>query len=233
MLAVIDYRTNEQAVKNLREYTDDIYLFRTDRITYNSISGHPDIFIYQNKKDLIIAPNSPSSLFDFLNKHNIKFMVGEKTAGNTLKESTHYNCMATEKYFFHKKGFTEETILEANMNKKFINLPQAYTRCGLIHLLEDVFVTSDKGVEKELHKNNLKCFYFDPSEIKIFDHKHGFIGGTAGVIENKIFFNGNLDLHKDGEGLRNFINGLGIEIICLGNHKLYDGGGIFFINNVS
>ena len=80
-----------------------------------------------------------------------------------------------------------------------------------------------------INQLNLRCFYFDPSDINIYDHKHGFIGGTAGVIDNKIFFNGNIELHSDGYNLQDFINKCGFEIVTLGSHKLYDGGGIFFI----
>lgn len=229
MLAVIDYRSSKESLTNLNLYVEDIYLFRTEGITYNSISGHPDIFIYHDNNNLIAAPNSPSSLFILLDKYKVKYRIGKKHVGDKFEESVAYNCLGTPKYFFHKKGHTEETVLEVTVDKKFINLPQAYTRCGLIYLGHDAFITSDKGIEKELIKNNFKCFYFDPSEINIPGHRNGFIGGCSGITNNKIFFNGNIDLHKDGAGLKNYILNFGMEIICLGNHKLYDGGCIIFI----
>lgn len=230
MLAVIDYRTDKNTLTELSKYVDDIYLFRTEGITYNSVSGHPDIFIFQNYNNLIIAPNSPPSLFDILKKYEVKYTIGKISVGKSLIESVAYNCLSTKNYLFHKKTMTEKTILEAGRNLKFINLNQAYTRCSLISLKDDIFLTSDKGVEKIINKHKLKCFYFDPAEITIIDHKNGFIGGTAGVNENKIFFNGNINLHKDGKFLTNAINSLGMDIINLGNHRLYDGGGIFFIS---
>jgi hypothetical protein len=49
------------------------------------------------------------------------------------------------------------------------------------------------------------------------------------MVNNKIFFNGNIDLHAEGLELRNYIENLGVEIISLSNNFLYDGGGIIFI----
>ena len=91
-------------------------------------------------------------------------------------------------------------------------------------------ITSDKGIVKVLEKNNINYCYFNPSEITICDHKSGFIGGTMGSSNNKIFFLGNILKHSDGKKLDNYISELNYEIICLGNEYLYDGGGIFFVS---
>ena len=231
MLAIIDHRTPPDTINELSRYVDDIHLFKSEGITYNSISGHPDIFIYQDESNFIIAPNSPFSLFEFLEDHKVSYTTGVGLAGHSLADSTRYNCISSDKFFLHKKGFTDKSICRAVKDKMFINLPQAYTRCSLTHLCNDKFITSDLGIEKELLDNNLECFYFNPSEITIEDHNHGFLGGTAGVYGNKIFFNGNIDIHEDGNTLRDFVTSAGMEIINLGTDYLYDGGCIFFIQN--
>lgn len=231
MLAIIDYRSPKDSIDTLSKHVDDILLFKSENITYESISGHPDIFVYQDENNLIIAPNSPDLLIHFLNKHNVKYEVGKKEVGKNLQNSTPYNCLSTNKYLFHKKGFTDEMIIEKNKYKHFVNLPQAYTRCSLTHLKNNTFLTSDKGIEKILFKEGLDSFYFSPEKIKIFDHKHGFIGGTSGITGNKIFFNGNIELHKDGQDLKKSIENLSMEIINLNNDYLYDGGGIFLFEN--
>jgi len=119
--------------------------------------------------------------------------------------------------------------MEINEGKEFIPLPQAYTRCSLIHLCENNYITSDKGIEKVLLKKGFSCFYFHPGEIRIPGHNNGFIGGTAGVWRKRIFFNGNIELHADGQRLKEHLLNLGLEIICLSDEYLYDGGCIFFV----
>jgi hypothetical protein len=229
MLAIIDYRTSQKAIDNLSKYVKDILLFRSENITYASISGHPDVFIYQDANNLIVAPNSPKELFDFFEKHKIKFEIGYSNVGSNLKNSTLYNCISTDDLFLHIKSFSDKKISEKNIHKHKIYLPQAYTRCSLTHIGNNCFITSDKGIERELLKNNIECLYFSAENIKIFGHKNGFFGGTNGILNNKIFFNGNFHLHKNGKELFQFFEQKQIESICLHNDFLYDGGGMFFV----
>ena len=229
MLAIIDSRSSEQAINRLKDYVTDVYTFQTNGVTINSISGHPDIFLYQDKNHLIVAPNAPVDLFIFLDNHNIKYTRGCREVGYELDDHVQYNCLGTSEFFFHKSGYTDSTILEINKYKEFVQLPQAYTRCSLIHLCENNYLTSDRGIEKVLLQRELSCFYFTPEEITIKDHKSGFIGGAVGILGNKILFNGNIELHADGLRLKEHLLNINFEIVNLSDLHLYDGGGIFFV----
>lgn len=229
MLAIIDARSSRNVINNLKKYVADVYMFQSDGITGNSISGHPDIFIYQDKDHLIVSPNSPVGLFKFLDINNIAYLKGKKDVGNELANSVQYNCVSTPQFFFHKSGYTDSAILDINKHKEFVQLPQAYTRCSLVHLYEESYLTSDRGIEKVLLKRGLSCFYFNPEEIIIRDHDNGFIGGAVGIFGNMIFFNGNVELHVDGQRLKEHLLNLNFEIINLSDEHLYDGGCILFV----
>lgn len=228
MYAIIDKRTPEKSINNLLKYVDEVFLFETEGITYESISCHPDIFIYPYIEKLIIAKNSPQKLVQFLNRKNINFEFGENSVGSKLQDTTQYNCVSSENYFIHNLKYTDEKILNLNKNKVHINVNQAYTACSLLHLKNDVFVTSDLGIFKTLKSEKIEVYYFFPEEIKIFGHKNGFFGGTCGIIDNQLFFNGNVDFHRDGKELRNLAEKLEIEVINLSDIFLYDGGKIIF-----
>jgi len=229
MFAIIDSRSSKKAISKLKEYVDDVFAFQTGGITGNSISGHPDIFIYQDKNQLVVAPNAPVELFKFLNSHNIAYLKGERDVGHELDNSVQYNCLNTSQFLFHKSGYTDSAILEINKDKEFVQLPQAYTRCSLVHLCEDNYLTSDRGIEKVLLQKGLSCFYFNPEEITIRDHKNGFIGGSLGIWARRIFFNGNIELHADGQRLKEHMLKLDFDIVNLSDEYLYDGGCIFFV----
>ena len=229
MLAIIDSRSSEQAINNLKKYVTDVYMFQSDGITENSISGHPDIFIYQDQDHLIVSPNAPVDLFKFLDINNIAYLKGERDVGNELTNSVQYNCLSTPQFFFHKSGYTDSVVFEINKDKEFISLSQAYTRCSLVHLCEDHYLTSDRGVEKVLLNKGLSCFYFNPEEITIRDHDNGFIGGAVGILQKIIYFNGNIELHADGPRLKECLINLNFEIVNLSDEHLYDGGCIFFV----
>jgi hypothetical protein len=230
MLAIIDSRSSKKVINNLKEYVTDVYTFHTDGITGNSISGHPDIFIYQDKNHLIISPNSPADLFNFLDNHNITYLKGEREVGHELDNSVQYNCLSTSQFLFHKSGYTDSIVLEINKDKEFISLPQAYARCSLVHLCDDNYLTSDRGIENVLLQRKLSCFYFNPEEIIIKDHKNGFVGGTIGIWGKKLFFNGNVELHSDGKRLKEYLLNFNIDIVNLSDEYLYDGGCILFVD---
>ena len=229
MYAIIDKRTPLEVKKNLEKYTDAIFEFSSEGITYNSISGHPDIFMFQDENKLMIAPNTPKELLNFLDEKSVNYSFGMMPVGESLDDSVLYNCLSTEHYFFCKEGKPDIIIQKSNSNKQLINIPQSYARCSMFAIQHKI-ITSDEGIVNVLERNNIECFYFDPSEIVIKDHKNGFIGGSMGEIDNKVFFLGNILKHTDGKALHKFISSMGKEVICLGNEYLYDGGGIFFVS---
>ena len=114
MIAIIDSRSSKQVIKNLKEYVTHIYKFQTDGVTGNSISGHPDIFIYQDNNQIIVAPNAPFDLFEFLDINNIAYLKGGKDVGSDLANSVQYNCLSTPQFFLHKSGNRDSIVFEIN-----------------------------------------------------------------------------------------------------------------------
>lgn len=228
-LAIVDARCEETIIQRLSDFAEQTLPFRSEGITYDSISCHPDIFLYQEKQRVVVAPNAPQILTQTLQTLNIDFLVGKGEIGTQLHNSCLYNCVATDRHLFHRTGFTDERILQLNSTKQFVALPQSYTRCSMLALDNDHFITSDAGIDKQLKANGFHTFLFDPSAIRIAVHKNGFLGGTCGRHEDKILFLGNPLAHADGKDLCHFIEKIGLEVVSLANGPLYDGGGIFFL----
>ncbi|ANQ52412.1 hypothetical protein MY04_5077 [Flammeovirga sp. MY04] len=228
-LVFVDDRILPRVEKKLSAYAEQIIGFKTQGITYNSISCHPDVFIHQlPNKRLILASNIPNEYQKILDEEKIEYTFGEEAIGETLKNSTYYNCISTPQYLIHKKGFTSSSILKLH-TKTLLELPQAYTRCTTLVLKDGVAITSDKGVQKALERYDWECSYFSPKDIRIEDHEYGFFGGCCGVLNNKVMVLGNPLLHEDGEKLISFCGNHGFEVIALMEDYMYDGGGVFFI----
>jgi len=231
MFAIIDKRASQEVKDNLKLHVEAIFEFSSEGIVYNSISGHPDIFMFQDGKILIVAPNAPADLIAFLRDHHIVFEFGKEKVGESLLESSRYNCLATDSHYFLRKGYTDVSVLEHCKNKEPVFLPQSYVRCSLFNLTKDNFITSDKGILKSLNAATLETFYFDPSEICIEDHSYGFLGGTVGKMNDTLFFMGDISKHSDGVALSKYITKNNLKYACLGNDYLYDGGGLFFVES--
>ncbi len=223
-IAIIDARSPQHAFETLAKRFK-VIPFLAENTTYAAIAGHPDVFISQGDTT-VIAPNTPENV----RKHIPSFLVGTTPVGSSLQDSTPYNCVVTETYIIHKHGFTDKKITEQNPNKTYISVPQPYTRCNLLEIAENVFITSDRGIYETLRKYNLECLPISPEGIQLPPYKYGFIGGCMGKFSDTIYINGSLTTHSEGDKIRSFIQDHSLKIEELHQGKLYDGGGIIFIS---
>lgn len=228
MLIIVDQKIPEEAFKKLAEFGQVIGL-TTNGITYEAICGHPDIFISILGNDLIVAPNLPQKVMNVLKENGISFHIGEQEVGQKYPETAAYNIVSNSKFLFHNLKFTDLAVNDLALGLDKIHVEQAYTRCNLIALNNECFITSDKGIEKQLKEINLDVFYSNPDGILLPGFKNGFIGGCAGYFENQLFLIGSLDHYPAGAELRKKLNEWGVEIVELYDGPLFDGGGILFL----
>jgi hypothetical protein len=229
MLIIIDKKIPSQAKFKLKTLGEIIEL-ETSGITYEAISGHPDIFFCQSDNNLNVAPNLPKDYLNILLKHDISFVKGEKNVGSKYPFTSHYNAVITGKHLIHHAKYTDKTIADICNKKSFINIKQAYTRCNLISLNDDSFITSDKGIYSKLNSLGLNVLYASPFEIDLPTFNHGFFGGTCGIYRDTVYIIGSLKYHNQCEIIKMFIYDAGFKIEELYDGKLFDGGSILFID---
>ena len=140
---IADSRMPEEAKKNLKKLGDVLFLNPTET-TYKSISAHPDIFFFQTKDGLIYAPNAPKKIVKELKKRKIKLTEGKKEVGKKYPETVPYNAVGIGDTLIHNLKHTDSTILSLYENHIHVN--QGYTRCNLVALNENAFITSDEGI---------------------------------------------------------------------------------------
>jgi len=226
MLAVIDKRAPIEAINRL-EKDFEVICFISEGITYDAICGHPDIFLFQHKNTLILAPNTPSYFCKELKKRNIKFTFGEKPVGKDLHNSSQYNCFIKGNSLIHRKNFTDKSILKSYPDSQLIEIPQSYSRCSAIDLGKFI-LTSDMGIYQNLTKIGIPVEYVSAKGIRLPPYPNGFIGGCCGILDNTIYMIGSPD-HFPDKNLKKIIELSELKIEYLYDGSLYDGGGIFFI----
>lgn len=228
MFIIADNRIPISAKEKLSEYGEVIPL-STEGITYDSISGHPDIFFCQVNDKLIVAPNLPKIIKDTLTKNSIPFIEGELPIENKYPGTSRYNVVTTDNYLIHNFRYTDSVVTNTGDDLELIHSGQGYTRCNLLPLRNDCFITSDQGINRVLYGFKLKTFYVEPGDIILPGMKHGFFGGVCGIYEDKVFIIGSLSNLKNGEELKAYINNLDYQIIELYDGPLFDGGSLLFI----
>ena len=192
---------------------------------------NPDIFCCQTPHHLIIAPNIPLEIIKKFQDENIKFIFGTQKIGKKYPHSSHYNAVVNNNFLIHNIKNTDEKIIESCSGKRRLSVNQGYTRCNLVELKENNFITSDKGIYHQLQFiDGLTIKYINPDKIILPGVNNGFFGGCCGIYQDKLFIIGNLNYLSEGQLLKEFVSSNGIQIIELYNGPLYDGGSIFFID---
>jgi hypothetical protein len=228
MLIIVDKKIPSQAKTKLSEYGQVIEL-ETSGITYNAISGHPDIFFHQAGKQLIVAPNLPEIYKKKLLDAGIKFAYGEQDVGAKYPTSSAYNVVSTDTLLIHNFRNTDSSITSLLDDNDLIHVDQGYTRCNLLALNDDHFITSDDKVQRVMERFGKDCLYVDPAGIVLEDYKHGFFGGCCGNFDDKVFILGSLTEYPEGEKVRKYITDHDHDIVELCDGPLFDGGSILFI----
>ena len=228
MLIIVDNKILETARARLSEFGEVIGL-STSGITYDAISGHPDIFFCQYPGGIVVAPNLPAEYFEILDKHNIPYIIGINPVGEIYPESAVYNVVVTDTYYIHYPEITDLAIKKIAGNQIPITVRQGYCRCNLLPLRDNHFITSDIGIHKMLTDQKIDALYVSPKAIILEDFLHGFFGGACGVYGNRAFICGSLDCFPDGEKVKMYLRKLDYEIIELCDDRLTDVGSILFV----
>ncbi len=233
MLIIVDQRIPEEAKKNLSSFGEVLEFF-TRGITYDAISGHPDVFFCQTPLGLIAAPNTPEKILDRLSEHGVPFKLGKNPVGNVYPETARYNAVFTQKHLVHNLTFTDPSVTtclvdDVRSEYKVINVNQGYTRCNLIAANDESFLTSDKGIQIALSSAGLNVTYISPVDTVLPGFKHGFTGGCCGISDNKLYVIGNLNFCGDREIMQAFVHENNLTLVELYDGPLFDGGGIFFL----
>jgi hypothetical protein len=207
----------------------EIIDFTTEGITYDAISGHPDIFFCPTPAGLIVAPNLPDNYFTLLEHQGIHYSKGKLPVGNKYPESARYNSLATNSLLIQNFSTADPGIQRANPDLETILVKQGYTRCNMVALPNGTFITSDAGIAKSLTQRKIEVMYLDPSNIKLDGFEHGFFGGVTGMYRNSLFVCGSLSFFDEKERMIRFIERAGVQIVELYTGQPVDVGTILFM----
>ena len=149
--------------------------------------------------------------------------------GEKYPEAAPYNAVVTNDYLIHRIDITESEILNNCQTLNKINVNQGFTKCSLLALKNNNFITCDEGIYKTLIKNNINLLLLSSKEILLQGHEYGFLGGCCGIWGDNLFILGSLHNYKDASKLKKFTALLGYTIIELYDGPLFDGGTILFM----
>ncbi|MDP4292437.1 MAG: hypothetical protein Q8908_15270, partial [Bacteroidota bacterium] len=99
----------------------EIIEIQTTGITYDAISGHPDVFCCLVGDVLVVSPAMPSAYTDMFNSLDINWVYGSRPNSHQYPESALYNAVITDDLLIHNLSVTDDMIKKLAGNRKQIN----------------------------------------------------------------------------------------------------------------
>ena len=122
----------------------------------------------------------------------------------------------------------------AAMGIAMLDSKQGYAKCSAVSVGESAIITADKNIARAAEAAGAGVLLISaaPEAIRLDGYDYGFIGGASGVLEDTVYFTGDISSHPDAERIAEFCNAHEKKIISLSSEPLNDVGGIFFFPSV-
>jgi hypothetical protein len=100
---------------------------------------------------------------------------------------------------------------------------------------ENAVITADKNIARTAEAAGADALLIStaPEKIRLDGYDYGFIGGASGMLEDTVYFTGDISSHPDAERIAEFCKAhKKKKMISLSKETLCDVGGIFFFPRV-
>ena len=174
------------------------------------IADHPDLSLFKlDDKTLLVD----GSVFPYYREkiQGFKLIKGEVVSSKYPLDAL-YNLVRFKNFYIHN-NFTEKNIKKHFKDQKIKHLlvNQGYSRCSIIPL-KNKLITSDYGIYKSL-RDKVDIELTQRDEIILDGFDQGFLGGTCGLVGDRLVFTGDIKRHKAYQKIKDICDLEGIDII--------------------
>jgi hypothetical protein len=120
------------------------------------------------------------------------------------------------------------------MGISLLDSKQGYAKCSAVRVSESAVITADKNIARAAEAAGADALLISaaPEAIRLDGYDYGFIGGASGVLEDTVYFTGDISSHPDAERIAEFCKAHEKKMISVSSEPLNDVGGIFFFPSV-
>ncbi|HAA25225.1 MAG TPA: hypothetical protein DCE11_03775 [Ruminiclostridium sp.] len=195
-----------------------------------AVSSHPDMQLaHINENILVCHPDFPEELVNFLKKRGFEVYIGDTVLSEQYPFDIAYNVAIIGKEAFHNAKYTDPVIkkLLKRHSIRLNHVNQGYAKCSVLPVTPESVITADRSIAKAAMDAGYDVLLIPAQRtIQLPGFDYGFIGGTAGFIDNeKLVFAGNVEhLESRGDIVR-FLKKHNISWINLSEEIIIDYGG--------
>ena len=225
---IVDFRINKEESEYLISKGYNLLICPPSNLLYEAVCGHPDMLMHILGNSIMVHKDMDSEFIQKLKLLNYKVSKSNSTLQSSYPYNIGLNALCIENLFVHTVNYTDTNLLSLLKNKKIINVKQGYTKCSTCIVNNHAIITSDLSIAKALSLEKIDVLLIPPGDILLPGLNYGFIGGAAGLIEDKVLaFYGHLDHYLYGSEILKFLHKHMVEPVFLRNGKLIDRGSIF------
>jgi len=240
LFAIVDGRIPKGCEDGLLELGFKLIKLRADERLGEAVASHTDMLLFRLGNTLVGSKryfdrhsDTLKEITDALPHFNL--ILSDEEILAKYPYDARFNALIVKEMLFAKCDTVSKAILKIAEREgmKTVNVKQGYPACTVLALPCGRAITSDSGMARALEKNGIDTLLIEESEkIKLPPYKNGFIGGTAGILGNTVYFIGNLLAHPSGEKIRDTLARAGYEALSLdpSSDSLFDLGGLMLIN---
>lgn len=218
-------------LKDVLKRDVELVLLGENRKCYKAVAKHPDIQMLVVDHHLFVDRSLEADRGSWVTRTNPQYLhILDSNLGPKYPNSVPFNGKIYNKTFIHNLKVTSPDVLKFLEERSYdtIQVNQGYTNCSLLMLPGRRGITADKGIYKKLLDSNYDILLIEEGHILLKGMDYGFIGGCCGMDDHKIYINGDLDSHPDGQRMRSYIMASEMEVIEVKNQPLFDIGSIVF-----
>ena len=204
--------------------------FRNNPNVDKKIANHADLSFFVTDKEIFIA-REMEYLCEKLKSAGYNVKIIESALGASYPQDVKLNCATFGEYFLCNVDTVDKCVLNCmrKKNKTIINVKQGYTKCSVIPVTDNAVITDDVLIAEKCQQKGIDVLKVSKGNVLLQGFDYGFIGGTAGVIDNFVVFNGDVDCHPDSEKIVGFVAEHKKEVVSLTSGQLVDIGSLIFL----
>lgn len=233
MIAVLDIRTPHSAVQKLESLGFEAVLMPAFECLAEPVASHPDMLIFPFGDKIICH----RKYYETANAQITRIADGKELVLSDEAVSASYphdilfNSAVIGNNLLCNTDFTSSSVLDTAKESglEVHNIKQGYAKCSCCTVSDNAVITSDPTVYRAALEIGADVLFVDSGYVSLPGYNYGFIGGSSGIYEDKIFFCGDVGLHPDGDNIIRFCKSHGKAPVILYDGPLLDIGSIFFI----
>ena len=232
---ITDNRIDKKCEKGLWERGFELIKLPPFSILQEPVAAHPDMLLFVGKGKLLchadyfaIAKKEISLIAEII---GAELVLTRDTVGAKYPYDVIFNAAATGDRLICRRDAVSPSVAELYSENMIIDVKQGYAKCSTSVVGDNAIITADPSISRAASERGIDVLSVSPLGVRLEGYDRGFIGGASGADEENVYFCGSVDLHPDGERIKDFCNKHGKTAVSLSDEPMYDYGTLIFCDD--